>query len=112
MKLRNVALVLVAIGMFTVGCVTTTSAETCYELVEGDARTVLILQDGEQPSITVREFVGAQESAAPQTTLGSMEPNAFIYADGTRLTLTDNTLVWPEDSLLPNVEFTAADCPN
>lgn len=105
------------VGLLTLfvfsGCLATTPEITrCYELREGDVVTQLIIKpnDQPQPSITVHEFMGNKEVAPPLTTLGRIESNAFIYADGTRLEFTDDTLTWPVGSLLGGTVFTGYSC--
>lgn len=92
-------------------------APRCYELVEGSSRTVIKVEpapssnDSEGGQVTVYSYLDGAEEFAPETTAGRLEPDAFVYADGTRLTLTDASLTWPQDSLLEGAVFTASACP-
>ena len=89
----------------------------CYELVEGSSRAVIKVEaapsvnDAEGGQVTVYSYLDGVEEFAPETTAGRLEPDAFVYADGTRLTLTDASLTWPQDSLLEGAVFTASACP-
>jgi len=89
----------------------------CYELVEGSSRAVIKVEaapsanDAEGGQVTVYSYLDGAEEFAPETTAGRLEPDAFVYADGTRLTLTDASLTWPQDSLLEGAVFTASACP-
>lgn len=95
----------------------TPAAARCYELVEGSSRTVIKVEsspssnDSEGGQVTVYSYLDGAEEFAPETTAGRLEPDAFVYADGTRLTLTDASLTWPQDSLLEGAVFTASACP-
>ena len=57
--------------------------------------------------VTVYSYLDGVEEFTPETTAGRLESDAFVYADGTRLTLTDASLTWPQDSLLEGAVFTA-----
>ena len=117
----------VAVALAACGGGSTTSADSaqpadpaavrCYELVEGSSRAVIKVEaapsanDAEGGQVTVYSYLDGAEEFAPETTAGRLEPDAFVYADGTRLTLTDATLTWPQDSLLEGAVFTASACP-
>ena len=89
----------------------------CYELVEGSSRTVIKVEaapssvDAQGGQVTVYSYLDGVEEFAPETTVGRLEADAFVYGDGTRLALTDGSLTWPQDSLLEGAVFTAASCP-
>lgn len=89
----------------------------CYEFVEGDSRAVIKVEpapnavDAQGGQVTVYSFVGGTEEFPPETTAGRLEPDAFVYADGTTLTLTADSLTWPADSMLEGAVFTATSCP-
>lgn len=89
----------------------------CYELVEGSSRTVIKVEpapnavDAQGGQVTVYSFRGGTEEFAPETTAGRLESNAFVYADGTTLTLSQESLTWPRDSMLEGAVFTATSCP-
>ena len=89
----------------------------CYELVEGSSRTVIKVEAAPSPNdaqggqVTVYSYLDGVEEFTPETTAGRLEPDAFVYGDGTRLALTDTTLAWPQDSLLEGAVFTATACP-
>lgn len=93
------------------------TAVRCYELVEGDSRTVIKVEpapnavDAQGGQVTVYSFRGGTEEFAPETTAGRLESNAFVYADGTTLTLSQESLTWPRDSMLEGAVFTATSCP-
>lgn len=93
------------------------AAARCYELAEGSSRAVIKVEaapssnDAEGGQVTVYSYLDGVEEFAPETTAGRLEPDAFVYADGTRLTLTDASLTWPQDSLLEGAVFTATACP-
>lgn len=93
------------------------AAARCYELVDGSSRAVIKVEaapssnDAEGGQVTVYSYLDGVEEFAPETTAGRLEADAFVYADGTRLTLTDTTLTWPQDSLLEGAVFTASACP-
>ena len=92
-------------------------ASRCYELVEGSSRAVIKVEaapssnDAQGGQVTVYSYVDGVEEFSPETTAGRLEPDAFVYADGTRLTLTDTSLTWPQDSLLEGAVFTTTACP-
>lgn len=92
-------------------------AVRCYELVEGSSRAVIKVEPAPNPvddqggQVTVYSYLDGAEEFAPETTAGRLEPDAFVYADGTRLALTDTTLTWPQDSLLEGAVFAATACP-
>lgn len=92
-------------------------APRCYELVEGATRAVIkveaapSLNDAQGGQVTVYSYVDGVEEFTPETTAGRLELDAFVYADGTRLTLTDTNLTWPQDSLLEGAVFTTTACP-
>ncbi len=89
----------------------------CYELVEGDSRAVIKVEpapnavDAQGGQVTIYSFLGDTEEFPPETTAGRLEPNAFVYGDGTTLTLTADSLTWPQDSMLEGAVFTATSCP-
>lgn len=84
----------------------------CYALTEPNSVTTLVIEgEGESASITVYERAGTTEVAPPQRTPGTRDATAFIYPDGTRLTLTEQTLTWPEKSMMPGLVFTRSTCP-
>lgn len=89
----------------------------CYELIEGSSRTVAKVasaktaDNSEGGRITVYSYFNGKQEFEPETTAGRVEPDAFIYADGTRLALTDQKLTWPPGSLLAGAVFTSAACP-
>ncbi len=81
-----------------------------YVLVEGEVETTLVIQPGEPTAlITVYERRLGVDVAPPESSVGRMVDGDFVYPDGTRLSLTAETLTWPEKSLLPGVVFVA--CP-
>ena len=101
-------------------------AVRCYELVEGSSRAVIKVEaapssnDAQGGQVTVyfdlktrktEKLLDGVEEFTPETTAGRLEPDAFVYADGTRLSLTDASLTWPQDSLLEGAVFTATSCP-
>ena len=92
-------------------------AVRCYELVEGSSRAVIKVEaapssnDAQGGQVTVYSYLDGVEEFTPETTAGRLEPDAFVYADGTRLSLTDASLTWPQDSLLEGAVFTATSCP-
>ena len=92
-------------------------AVRCYELVEGSSRAVIKVEAAPSPNdaqggqVTVYSYLDGVEEFTPETTAGRLEPDAFVYGDGTRLALTDTTLAWPQDSLLEGAVFTATACP-
>ena len=92
-------------------------APRCYELVEGSSRAVIKVEaapssnDAQGGQVTVYSYLDGVEEFSPETTAGRLEPDAFVYADGTRLTLTDTNLTWPQDSLLEGAVFTTTACP-
>lgn len=57
----------------------------------------------------VEEF--APETTEPETTLGRLDGSAFVYADGTRLVLTESSLTWPAESILAGAVLAATSCP-
>ena len=89
----------------------------CYELVEGDSRAVIKVEpapnavDAQGGQVTIYSFLGDTEEFPPETTAGRLEPDAFVYGDGTTLTLTADSLTWPQDSMLEGAVFTATSCP-
>ena len=89
----------------------------CYELVEGASRAVIKVEaapsgnDSEGGQVTVYSYVDGVEEFAPESTAGRLEADAFVYADGTRLLLTESSLIWPQDSLLDGAVFTQTTCP-
>ena len=89
----------------------------CYELVEGGSRTVIKVEpapnavDAQGGQVTVYSFRDGTEEFPPETTAGRLEPSAFVYADGTTLTLREESLTWPRDSMLEGAVFTATSCP-
>ena len=89
----------------------------CYELIEGSSRTVAKIAPAQMPNnseggqITVYSFINGAKEFEPETSAGRLEPDAFVYADGTRLALTDKTLTWPPGSLLAGAVFTSTACP-
>lgn len=93
------------------------AAARCYELVEGASRAVIKVEaapssnDAQGGQVTVYSYLDGVEEFTPETTAGRLEPDAFVYGDGTRLALTDTTLTWPQDSLLEGAVFTATACP-
>ena len=94
------------------------SAEArCYELIEGSSRAVIKVEaapsanDAEGGQVTVYSYIDGVEEFTPETTSGRLEGDAFVYGDGTRLTLTEASLTWPQDSLLEGAVFTATACP-
>ena len=95
----------------------TAAPARCFELVEGSSRAVVKIEstpsanDAEGGSLTIYSYVDGAEEFAPETTAGRLESDAFVYGDGTRLTLTADTLTWPEDSLLEGAVFTSTPCP-
>lgn len=95
---------------FFVGCSTKKAVERCYELAEGDIVNTIILRQSEPPTITIVETVNGELVAPKQSTPGTLTPTSFTYPDGTELELTETTLTWPENSLLPGVVFVQTDC--
>lgn len=93
------------------------TAPRCYELVEGASRAVIKVEgapnavDPQGGQVTIYSFLGDAEEFPPETTAGRLEANAFVYADGTRLLLTESSLTWPQDSLLEGAVFTSTTCP-
>lgn len=89
----------------------------CYELVEGSSRTVIKVEpapnavDAQGGQVTVYSFRDGTEEFPPETTAGRLESSAFVYADGTTLTLRGESLTWPRDSMLEGAVFTATSCP-
>lgn len=89
----------------------------CYELVEGESRAVIKVEPAPNPvdpqggQVTIYSFLGDTEEFPPETTAGRLEPNAFVYADGTTLALTAESLTWPDNSMLEGAVFTATSCP-
>ena len=89
----------------------------CYELIEGSSRTVAKVapaqtaDNSEGGRITVYSYIDGAKEFEPETTAGRLEPDAFVYADGTRLALTDKTLTWPPGSLLAGAVFSSTACP-
>lgn len=89
----------------------------CYELVEGASRAVVKVaatpttDNPEGGEITIYSYVDGVEEFTPETTSGRLEADAFVYADGTRLALTDANLTWPQGSLLEGAVFTSTTCP-
>jgi len=89
----------------------------CYELVDGNSRAVIKVEaapsanDSQGGQVTIYSYLDGAEEFAPETTAGRLEPDAFVYADGTRLALTDTSLTWPQDSLLEGAVFAATACP-
>lgn len=89
----------------------------CYELIEGSSRTVAKVapaqtaDNSQGGQITVYSYINGAQEFQPETTAGRLEPDAFVYADGTRLALTGQTLTWPPGSLLAGAVFTSAACP-
>ena len=89
----------------------------CYELVEGESRAVIKVEpapnavDAQGGQVTIYSFFGEAEEFPPETTAGRLEPDAFVYADGTTLSLTAESLTWPQDSMLEGAVFTATSCP-
>ena len=67
--------------------------------------------DSEGGQVTVYSYVDGVEEFAPESTAGRLEADAFVYADGTRLLLTESSLTWPQDSLLDGAVFTQTTCP-
>ncbi len=83
-----------------------------YVLVEGEVETTLVIQPGEPTAtITVYERRGGVDVVPPESSVGRMVDGDFVYPDGTRLSLTADTLTWPEKSLLPGVVFVACPLP-
>ena len=99
------------VSTFFVGCSTKKTIERCYELVEGDTVNTIILRQSEPPTITIVETVNGELVAPELSTLGTLTATSFTYADGTTLALTETTLTWPEDSLLPGAVFVRTTCP-
>ena len=89
----------------------------CSEWVGGSSRTVIKVEaapsvnDAQGGQVTVYSYIDGAEEFAPETTSGRLEGDAFVYGDGTRLLLTEQTLTWPEDSLLEGAVFTSTPCP-
>ena len=84
----------------------------CYELVEGDVVTTLVLDGaGDKGTITVYERKAGVDVEPPQTTPGRRGDPSGTYPDGTTLQFDARTLRWPEKSLLPGVVFTACASP-
>ncbi len=89
----------------------------CYALVEGESRAVIKVEpapnavDPQGGQVTIYSFLGDAEEFPPETTAGRLEADAFVYADGTRLLLTESSLTWPQDSLLEGAVFTSTTCP-
>jgi hypothetical protein len=87
-------------------------AVRCYELVEGDVVTTLVLDGaGDNGTITVYERKAGVDVEPPQTTPGRLGEGSFTYADGTTLQFDAGALRWPEKSLLPGVVFKACASP-
>lgn len=89
----------------------------CYELIEGGSRAVIKVEpapsanDSQGGQVTIYSYIDGVEEFAPETTAGRLEPDAFVYADGTRLALTAQSLTWPQDSMLEGAVFTSTTCP-
>ena len=118
--LSGAAVLVVACGGGTTGGGGESSSPAqvrCYELVEGDSRAVIKVEpapnavDAQGGQVTIYSFLGDTEEFPPETTAGRLEPNAFVYADGTTLALTADSLTWPQDSMLEGAVFTATSCP-
>ncbi len=95
-----------------------TQAQTrCFELIDGSSRTVAKVAPAQTADnsqggrITVYSYINGAQEFQPETTAGRLEPDAFVYADGTRLALTGQTLTWPPGSLLAGAVFTSTACP-
>ncbi len=83
-----------------------------YALVEGSVVTTLVLEAGEPTGrITVYERDGGVDVVPPESFVGRLEADAFVYPDGSRLALTAETLTWPEGSALAGAVFRAAPLP-
>lgn len=89
----------------------------CYELIEGSSRAVIKVEAAPSPNdaqggqVTIYSYLDGVEEFAAETTAGRLEPDAFVYADGTRLALTAQSLTWPQDSMLEGAVFTSTTCP-
>lgn len=84
----------------------------CFVLREGDVSTWLVIESGEpNASMTVIERKAGVDVEPPNTGPGTLETNAMILVDGTRLAFDDAQLVWPEGSLLAGSVFVATACP-
>lgn len=89
----------------------------CFEFLDGNSRVVLkvesapnaVEEDGGQ--VTVYSYRDGVEEFEPETTIGRLESDAFVYGDGTRLAITEESLTWPTDSMLEGAVFTATGCP-
>jgi len=88
-----------------------------FELVEGDSRAVIKVEPAPNAvdelggQVMIYSFLGDAREFPPDTTAGRLEPDAFVYGNGATLSLTAQTLTWPEGSLLEGAVFTATSCP-
>lgn len=89
----------------------------CYSLDEGGSVATIRLEPREVPGepqggqITVYSTRDGREEFPPETTIGRLTPTTFVYADGTSLSFDEDSLRWPEDSVLQGAVFTVAGCP-
>lgn len=56
------------------------SVRHCFEMVDGDERTHIIIEEGDPARVTIQDPDGGNR----QVTLGRWEPGAFVYGDGSR----------------------------
>ncbi len=84
----------------------------CFVLREGELSTWLVIESGEpNASMTVIERRAGVDVEPPSTGPATLEADALVLVDGTRLAFDDAQLVWPEGSLLAGSVFVAAECP-
>jgi hypothetical protein len=106
----------------TAASVDSTSWPRCFEIIESGSRTVMKVEaaptatDPDGAQVTVYSYVDgveefAPETTEPETTLGRLDGSAFVYADGTRLVLTESSLTWPAESILAGAVLAATSCP-
>ncbi len=107
----------VLIGLSLAACGGGSPEARCFEFAQGTSRVVVKVEsapnavEAEGGQITVYSYLDGVEEFAPETTVGRLEADAFVYGDGTRLAIDEDSLTWPTDSLLEGAVFTATSCP-
>ena len=89
-------------------CNEPTTEADCFDLLEGDTTTVLVVRED---SITTYERRDGNDIAQPESAPGRRVEEGFKYPNGTLLLIDEETLTWPEESLLPSAVFSSCDCP-
>lgn len=84
----------------------------CFVLNEGKTDTYIIIEDSRPNAlITIVERRDDKDVEPPSTGPGTLEKDAVVLVDGTRLLFNETRLIWPNGSLLAGSEFLTTDCP-